>query len=269
MNTGLDNKVALVTGASGGIGSAVARLLSAEGASIGVHYHKGHDRAKQVQSDFPENCRSILVGGDLTDENRVREIYAEMAEELETPNILIANAGVWPKENTPISQMTLGRWTETLAANLTSVFLCCREFLSACQRASIVDPAIVMIGSTAGHFGESDHGDYAAAKSGLMGGLLQSLKNEIPRIAPGGRVNAVCPGWTMTPMAKKFQDDQVAMRRALQTIALKKFASPEDIAKAVVFLASNELSGHITGQTLFVSGGMEGRVLNPLEDLQS
>ena len=114
---------------------------------------------------------------------------------------------------------------------------------------------------TAGHVGEAGHGDYATAKSGVMHGLLTTLKNEIPRIAPRGRINAVCPGWTMTPMAAKFADNKNAMRRALQTIPLRKFGKPSDIAAAVVFLSSHELAGHITGQLLFVDGGMEGRVL--------
>ncbi len=269
MNTGMEDKIALVTGASGGIGSAVTRLLAAEGADVVIHYHRGSERAEEVRSQLPAATKSLLVCGDLTDEEQVETLFIGTEGELGTPNILIANAGVWPTENTPISEMSLKRWTQTLENNLTSVFLCCRAFLKFCELASIEDPAIVMVGSTAGHFGEADHGDYAAAKSGLMGGLLQSLKNEIPRTAPRGRINAVCPGWTMTPMAQKFQDNQDAMTRALQTIPMRKFASPEDIAKAVLFFASNEMSGHVTGQTLFVSGGMEGRVLNSVEELQA
>ncbi len=230
-----------------------------------IKERKGPSKSAQL----PTTCKSLLVSGDLTDEPQVETLFQEIQGQLGTPNILIANAGVWPTENIPISQMPLQRWTQTLETNLTSVFLCCREFLKCCERGSVEDPAIVMIGSTAGHFGEADHGDYATAKSGLMGGLLQSLKNEIPRSAPRGRINVVCPGWTMTPMAEKFQDNQEAMERALQTISLKKFASPDDIAKAVLFFASNQLSGHVTGQSLFVSGGMEGRVLNSLEEVRS
>ena len=125
-----------------------------------------------------------------------------------------------------------------------------------------------MIGSTAGHFGEAGHADYAASKSGLMHGLLASLKNEIPRIARLGRINAVCPGWTLTPMAEKFSANSESMVRALQTIPLRKFAKPEDVASAIVFLSSNKLAGHISGQTLFVSGGMEGRVLYRPDEIE-
>ena len=131
----------------------------------------------------------------------------------------------------------------------------------------MLDPAIVMIGSTAGEFGEAGHADYAASKSGLMNGLLASLKNEIVEVAPQGRINAVCPGWTLTSMARKLTQDPEAMKRALQTIPLKKFGKPKDVAAAVVFLSSGLLAGHITGQALFVDGGMEGRVLHAAGDI--
>ncbi len=100
-----------------------------------------------------------------------------------------------------------------------------------------------------------------------MTGFLNSLKNEIPRVVPGGRINCVCPGWTLTPMAEKFTGNEEAMKRALQTIPLQKFGRPEDVASAVMFLASPLLAGHITGECLFVSGGMEGRVLYESEEV--
>ena len=100
-----------------------------------------------------------------------------------------------------------------------------------------------------------------------MYGMIQSLKNEITRVASRGRVNAVCPGWTITPMARSLTSNEPAMKKALQTIPLRKFASTDDIANAVTFLASNKLASHITGQTLFVDGGMEGRVINTLDEI--
>jgi NAD(P)-dependent dehydrogenase (short-subunit alcohol dehydrogenase family) len=107
---------------------------------------------------------------------------------------------------------------------------------------------------------QAGHSDYAAAKAGLVHGLAKSMKNEICRVAPRGRVNVVCPGWVATPLRPGLGDPEVA-RRVLQTVPLRKIARPHDVAMACVYLASGRLSGHVSGQILTVSGGMEGRVL--------
>ena len=118
----------------------------------------------------------------------------------------------------------------------------------------------MLVGSTAGIFGEAGHADYAAAKAGLVG-LLLSLKNEVVRVAPLARVNGVFPGWTESPMTRGLVDqDQVD--RISRTMALRKVAQPEDVARQVVVLASDELSGHVTGQIVTVAGGMEGRIVH-------
>jgi 3-oxoacyl-[acyl-carrier protein] reductase len=120
----------------------------------------------------------------------------------------------------------------------------------------------VLVGSTAGRFGEAGHSDYAAAKSAIQVGLLLSLKNEIVRVALNGRVNAVAPGWTYSPMTRGSLDEDV-VERVTRTMALRKVATSDDIARAVVVLASDELSGHITGEVVTVAGGMEGRTIHP------
>jgi len=119
-----------------------------------------------------------------------------------------------------------------------------------------------MTASTAGIFGEAGHADYAAAKSAILGGLLLSLKNEIVRIAPLGRVNAVAPGWTESPMTRGFVDED-RVRTVTRTMALRKVAQPEDVAAQIVALASDEISGHVSGQVIVVAGGMEGRTVHP------
>jgi 3-oxoacyl-[acyl-carrier protein] reductase len=119
----------------------------------------------------------------------------------------------------------------------------------------------VLVGSTAGLVGEAGHADYAAAKSAVLHGLLLSLKNEIVRIAPLGRVNAVSPGWTESPMTREALSEE-HVRRVTRTMPLRKVARPEDVARQVVVLASDELSGHVSGQVVSVAGGMEGRVLH-------
>ena len=152
------------------------------------------------------------------------------------------------------------RWEETVRVNLTASFLVARAFLREVERTGHGN--LVFVGSTAGLFGEAGHADYAAAKSAVTGGLLLSLKNEVGRIAPRARVNAVCPGWTESPLTRSRLADPAFVRRLTRTMALRKVARPEDVAAQVVVLASDELSGHVTGQVVTVAGGMEGRVLH-------
>jgi 3-oxoacyl-[acyl-carrier protein] reductase len=127
----------------------------------------------------------------------------------------------------------------------------------------------VLISSTAGIFGEPDHGDYAAAKSAMAFGLTRTLKTEIARLAPpskdycGGRVNCICPGWTVVPRNNAKLKNDAVVKRVTATMALRKLARPDDIANATVFLSSDALAGHLTGQTLTIAGGMEGRLLWP------
>ena len=143
--------------------------------------------------------------------------------------------------------------------NLTTTFLVARAFLREVARNG--HGSLVLVGSTAGNYGEAGHADYAAAKSAVTGGLLLSLKNEIARIAPLGRVNAVAPGWTESPMTRGLVDPE-QVRAVSRTMALRKVAQPEDVAAQVVVLASDTLSGHVTGQVVTVAGGMEGRTIH-------
>jgi hypothetical protein len=149
------------------------------------------------------------------------------------------------------------RWRETLDANLTATFLTARGFLRQLEGAG----SLVLVGSTAGLYGEAGHADYAAAKSAILHGLLLSLKNEVVRLDPGARVNAVAPGWTESAMTRGLVDEE-RVRAISRTMALRKVAQPEDVARQVVALASDELSGHVTGQIVTVAGGMEGRVVH-------
>src|SRR5207302_5146399 len=148
------------------------------------------------------------------------------------------------------------RWRDRLVRKLTASFLTARAFLREVERNG--GGSLVLVGSTAGIFGEAGHADYAAAKSAVLGGLLLSLKNEVTRIAPLARVNAVAPGWTVSPMTRGHLDDE-HVRQISRTMALRKVAEPEDVAAQVVVLASDALSGHVTGQVVTVAGGMEGR----------
>jgi 3-oxoacyl-[acyl-carrier protein] reductase len=251
--------VVLVTGASGGIGGDVVRAFVGEGARVVAHFSEHGERASALAHELGALC--VPFGADLTLEAEVERLFAEIEAGLGPVEVLVANAGHWPAEDVPVRDMTLKQWENTLAVNLTSVFLCMREFFRGIARHRLTDPAAVLVGSTAGVFGEAGHADYAAAKAGLIYGLTRSLKNEICRLAPRGRVNVVCPGWTFTPPTQRLASDPGQVRRVLQTVPLRKIGRAHDVAMAVVYLASSHLSGHVSGQVLTVSGGMEGRVL--------
>ncbi len=256
MQTGLEDKGVLVTGASGGIGAACAQAFAAEGARVVVHYHRGEERARDVAAELGG---APVFGADLTDEREVDRLFSESRTALGRIDVCAAVAGVWPSEDVPVWQLPLERWEATLRQNLTSTFLTARGFLREVEHNGA--GSLVLVGSTAGLVGEAGHADYAAAKSAVLEGLLLSLKNEIVRVAPRGRVNAVAPGWTESPMTRGHVDPE-SIRRVSRTMALRKVARPEDVARQVVVLASDELSGHVTGQVVVVAGGMEGRVLH-------
>jgi 3-oxoacyl-[acyl-carrier protein] reductase len=256
MDTGLDGKGVLVTGGAGGIGSAVVRAFAAEGARVGIHHRTSRDRARSLA----EETGGVALRADLTIESEVDALVPATVEALGRLDVLIANAGAWPSEDHPVWELSLDRWRNTIAANLDSVFLSCRAFLR--HVATTGAGNIVIVGSTAGIFGEAGHADYAAAKSALLRGFIRSLKNEIVRIAPLGRVNAVAPGWTQTDMARGSLEVSGFEARITRTMPLRKVGHADDVARTIVALASDRISGHVTGQVVTVAGGMEGRVLH-------
>ena len=246
----------LVAGASGGIGSACARAFAREGARVLVHFHCGEERARALVAELGD---ATVAQADLTVEEDVDRLFAEARSALGQIDVCVAVQGVWPRDDVPVWELPLARWDETVRQNLTATFLVARAFLREVEQTG--HGSLVLVGSTAGVFGEAGHADYAAAKSAITGGLLLSLKNEITRIAPRGRVNAVAPGWTESPMTRGLVDED-RVRAVSRTMALRKVAQPEDVAAQVVVLASDTLSGHVTGQLVVVAGGMEGRTVH-------
>ena len=255
METGLAGKRVLVTGASGGIGGACARAFAREGARVVVHFHEGRERAEALSEELGG---TPVVGADLRDEAAVDELFRRSIEELGGLDVCAAVAGKWPEEDLPIWEVPLERWEETLRTNLTATYLTARAFLREVARNG--HGSLVMVGSTAGLFGEAGHADYAAAKAAILGGLLLSLKNEVVRRNPRTRVNAVAPGWAASPMTEHHLDEG-QVERITRTMALKKIATAEEVAAQVVALTSARISGHVTGQVITIAGGMEGRVI--------
>jgi 3-oxoacyl-[acyl-carrier protein] reductase len=256
VDTGLQGKGVLVTGGAGGIGRAVVRAFAQEGALVAIHYNTSKEQARQLAQE----TGGAAIRADLTLEPEADALVPAALNALGRLDILVANAGCWPSAGEPVSKMSWQRWQDTIAANLHSTFLSCRAFLRHVERTR--SGSIVITGSTAGLIGEGGHADYAAAKSAVMYGLTKSLKNEIVRIAARGRVNAVCPGWTATDMTRDAVDDPDFTERITRTMALRKLARADDVARVIVALASDEICGHVTGEVITVAGGMEGRVLH-------
>jgi len=264
MKTELAGKVVVITGASGGIGSAIARRLADEGARLVLHYRNGKERVENLRRELA-SVETLPVRADLTRESDVRRLFGAAVKEFGRVDTLIANAGSWETRDVPLQEMSLKQWRATMDAVLTSTFLCTREFFKLVTKQR--QGNAVLIASTAAIFGEAGHADYASARSAMAHGLTRTLKNEISRLAPhtkdycGGRVNCICPGWTVVPRNAGKLTDATIVRKVTATMALPKIARPDDIANAAVFLSSDRLAGHITGQTLVIAGGMEGRLL--------
>ena len=196
---------------------------------------------------------------DLTDEADVDTAFTDTIEHLGGLDVCIANAGWYPPTDTPVWELDLDRWRAVIDANLTVAFLTARAFLG--HAATTGRGALVFTGSTAGLMGEAGHADYAAAKGAISSGLLLSVKNEAARIGDGVRVNVVAPGWTVTPKREAQGLDPAHVDRATSTMARKQLATPDDVARQVLVLASDRVSSHQTGQVVIVAGGMEGRVI--------
>ncbi len=264
MDTSLNGKVVLVTGAAGGIGSAIARQFAAEGARLVLHYRTGRSRINELQRALSRD-KCLAARADLTKESEVADLFRAAVERFGRVDTLVANAGSWETRDVPLHRMSLRQWRQTLDGVLTTTFLSLREFLRLVARQKAGNA--VLIASTAAVFGEAGHADYAAGKAGIAYGLTRSLKNEMARLAPhrrdycGGRINCLCPGWTVVPRLAARLGDHQTIRKVTATMALPQLGRPEDVAHAAVFLASDTLARHLTGQLLVIAGGMEGRWL--------
>jgi len=270
MESQLAGKVVMVTGASGGIGSAIARCFAAEGARVVLHYRRGVSNVKTLQRNL-HGAETLAVQADLAKEADAAQLFTTAIKRFGRVDTLVANAGAWESADVPLERMTLRQWRTTMDGVLTTTFLSLRAFMKCVAKQKRGNA--VLIASTAAVFGEAGHADYAAAKSAIAFGLTRSLKNEFSRLAPhttdycGGRVNCICPGWTVVPRLARKLGDHKTIRRVTAAMALPQLGRPEDMANAAVFLASDHLARHITGQTIVLAGGMEGRWLWQPEEI--
>lgn len=264
MNLQLDDATVLITGASGGIGWALAEAFAAEGAQLVLHGHTGAARMSQRVAGARWAARALCVQADIRDPSEVARIFNEGETRFGRIDVAIANAGIWPPAAQALDELPLDRIQDTVAVNLMGAAWTARAWMAGLRRlgprADGRGASLILVGSTAGRFGEPGHADYAMTKSALHG-LMRSVKNEVVHLDPYARANTVEPGWTVTPMAETALDEPGAIAGVAGTMALRQLARPVDIARACVVLASPAASRHVSGEILTVAGGMEGRHL--------
>lgn len=242
----LEGKTALVTGGSRGIGAATALLLARAGADVAVTYRTRADRAEAVAREVRAlGRRAFVAGGDLSEGAVVDRLFHGLRAEFGGLDIFVANAGIWPAEDTPLRDLSTARWRSTLAANLDAVFLTTRAALQLMEHGG----SVVLVSSTAGQRGEAQHADYAATKGAVIA-LVKSLAIEC---APRVTVNCVAPGWVDTEMSATAYAGE-GKGRIAAGIPLGRVATADDIAGPILFLVS-PLARHITGEVLNVNGG--------------
>ena len=240
-------EVAVVTGAARGIGRRVALVLAEEGFRIVANdLAAPEETSEELRS---AGAKTLSVPGDVSDEAEVREMAGAVTGEFGRIDVLVNNAGI--STIVPAEEMTLAEWKRTLAVNLTGPFLMCREFgKMMLERGS---GSVVNVASVAGLLGVSDRAAYNASKHGLIG-LTRTLAAEWG--GRGVRVNAVCPGWVKTEMDEEDQAGGGYIDADIEgRVPMARFAAPEDVARAVAFLADPDWSGFVNGHTLSVDGG--------------
>jgi NAD(P)-dependent dehydrogenase (short-subunit alcohol dehydrogenase family) len=247
----LQGQVALVTGASGGIGSVTARRLAEAGASVAVHYHRNADAAQAVVTQISERGGTAMsVGADVGDEASCTAMFAQISATLGPVDIVINNAADQGVQSLP--EMTIGTWNAMMTTNLNGIFLttriAAREMI-----ARGVHGAIVNIVSIEGHSPAEGHGHYATSKAGQ---LMFTRAAALEYGRSGIRVNSVSPGLINKPGLAEAWPPGVA--RWTSAVPLERLGEPEDVADAVLFLAS-KAARWITGADLLVDGGISTR----------
>jgi glucose 1-dehydrogenase len=248
---------ALVTGASSGIGRAIAISLAEAGAEVAINYVSGDDKANAVAEEIrAKGLRALAIRADVSDEAQVTEMFRTMIGELGTIDILVNNAGL--QQDAPFHEMTLSQWNKVLAVNLTGQFLCAREAVREFRRRGVQPQVscsagkIICISSVHEVIPWAGHVNYAASKGGVML-MMKSLAQEVAPYRV--RVNSICPGAIRTPINMAAWDTPAAYQELLKLIPYKRIGEAEEIGRASVWLAS-DYADYIHGISLFVDGGM-------------
>jgi len=249
----LDNKVALTTGGSRGIGAATVRMFVAAGARVMFNYEKSREKAEQLVSELGAD-RCATVACDLSGTESAGELVAATVKRFGRLDILVANHGIWPPEDAPIDKMSAAQWRRTISINVDAVFALVKHSVAHMKKQGKSAGAaghIVLVSSTAGQRGEAFHCDYAASK----GALISMVKGLSTELAPHGiYVNCVAPGWVDTDMSTSALSDPQRSAQIYATIPIGRAGKPEEIAAPILFLCTPH-AGFITGEIFNVNGG--------------
>lgn len=253
----LRGQKALVTGANSGIGRATAIALGQAGADVVVNYVTGTDSAEAVAEEIRRaGVRAFAHCADVSNEGQVKEMFSRMVRELGTIDILVNNAG--RQKDAPFVDMSLADWNAVIGVNLTGQFLCAREAVREFLRRGVVASVscaagkIICMSSVHQVIPWAGHANYAASK----GGIMMMMKSIAQEFAPHRiRVNSIAPGAIRTPINTAAWSTPEAYRSLMTLVPYKRIGEPQDIARAAVWLASDE-SDYLVGATLFADGGM-------------
>ncbi|MEV5160832.1 MULTISPECIES: SDR family oxidoreductase [unclassified Streptomyces] len=253
----LKGQTALVTGANSGIGKGTAIALGRAGADVAVNYVSGRDAAEHVVEEITSfGVRAVAYEADVSQETQVTAMVDRAVQDFGTLDILVANAGM--QRDARFTDMTLAQWQKVLDVNLTGQFLCAREAAKEFRRRGVVPEVsraagkIICMSSVHQLIPWAGHVNYASSKGGVQM-MMQTLAQEL---APEKiRVNAVAPGAIRTPINRSAWETPAAREDLLRLIPYDRIGDPEDIAHAVVLLAS-DLMDYVVGTTLYVDGGM-------------
>ncbi|NER47168.1 MAG: 3-oxoacyl-[acyl-carrier-protein] reductase [Symploca sp. SIO1A3] len=241
----LQDKVAIITGASRGIGRAIAFALAAEGAKVVVNYASSSEAAQQVVAEITKaGGEALALQADVSQEEQVNALLKSTIEKYGQVDVLVNNAGI-TRDNL-LLRMKPADWQAVINLNLTGVFLCTKAVSKVMlkQRSG----RIINIASVAGQMGNPGQANYSAAKAGVIG-FTKTLAKELA--SRGLTVNAVAPGFIATEMTKELDSEDI-----LQYIPLARYGKPEEVAGMVRFLAADPAAAYITGQVFNVDGGM-------------
>jgi glucose 1-dehydrogenase len=254
----LEGQKALVTGASKGLGRAIAAGLARAGADVLVNYFSDEKGARETARTVEDQgALALLYRADVADEAAVGAMFALAAESFGRLDICVPNSGV--QLNAPVDEMTLAQWRRVIDVNLTGQFLCAREAIRLFKRQG-VDRSVsysagklIFMSSVHDIIPWEGHANYAAAKGGIML-LMKSVAQEVAHLKI--RVNALSPGAIRTPMnVQKLTSPEIFESTLLRLIPSKRIGEPEDVARAAVWLASDE-SDYVNGVTIYIDGGM-------------
>jgi glucose 1-dehydrogenase len=246
-----------VTGASSGIGRAIAESLAAAGADVIVNYVSGMEKAVELVDMLKSRgSRAVAIKADVSDEMQVKAMFQQAIAELGTIDILINNAGL--QQDAPFHELTLAQWNRVIGVNLTGQFLCAREAVREFMRRGVKPEVscaagkIICVSSVHEVIPWAGHVNYAASKGGVML-MMKSIAQEVAPLRI--RVNSICPGAIRTPINMEAWDTPEHYNDLMKLIPYKRIGEVEDIGRAAVWLAS-DYSDYVHGTSLFIDGGM-------------